>query len=187
MSSDNYRMLLGCHLTSIFFPDKCDVSDVAMTALPCSRRVVIYLLMATLSLFTVPALCWKVAVYATIGELAWQHLTHGQQQDYDRFAEALLAKLEPYISEKTERFHLLSPFARAAILFDEWQMWHLWTVFEKYSAPIPETLKPIKDTKVRSLRFANILWPEDGPSCGAKAASEKVKNGLPFRRFEKLQ
>lgn len=65
-----------------------------------------------------------------------------------RYVEALLAKLEP--------FHLLSPFARTAILFDEWRMWHLVTVFEKYGAPTPETLKPMKDTKVRFLRFANI-------------------------------
>ena len=96
-----------------------------------------------------------------------------------RYAEALLAKLE--------LFHLLSPFARTAILFDEWRMWHLGTVFEKYGAPIPETLEPMKDTKVRSLRFANIPWPEDGPSCGEKAAREKVETGLPFRHSEKLQ
>ena len=98
-----------------------------------------------------------------------------------------MAKLEPYISEKTERFHLLSPFARTAILFDEWRMWHLGTVFEKYGVPIPEALEPMKDTKVRSLRFANIPWPKDGPSCGEKAASEKQRISDWLTRFKVAQ
>ena len=92
------------------------------------------------------------------------------------------------ISQKKRSGFIYSPpFARTAILFDEWRMWHLGTVFEKYGAPIPETLEPMKDTKVCSLRFANIPYPEDGPSCCEKAAREKVETGLPFRHSEKLQ
>ena len=55
-----------------------------MTVLLCSRHVFKYLLMATLTLFTVPAWCWNFAVHASIGELAWQHQTSKQQQDYGR-------------------------------------------------------------------------------------------------------
>jgi len=80
-------------------------------------------------------------VHATIGELAWQHLSSEQQQAYDQDASALLEKLEPSIASKTERFHLLSPFARTAILFDVWRMWRLGTVFKKYGASIPEALE----------------------------------------------
>lgn len=143
--------------------------------------------MVTLSLFAVPAWCWNFAVHATIGELAWQHLPPAQQQDYDRSAEALLMKLEPYISKKTERFYLLSPFARTAILFDEWRMWHLGTVFKKYGAPIPEALQPMQDTEIRSLHFANIPWPDNGPLCGEKSTSEKQRINNWFTRLKAAQ
>ncbi|CAM3751730.1 S1/P1 nuclease [Parendozoicomonas haliclonae] len=142
-----------------------------------------YLIILLCSVFALPAWSWNFRVHATVAELAYGHLSTKKQAQLDSDAKALLAVLDKVWLNEVNRFDTASPFARTAILFDEWRMLKLGTVFQKYGVPVPKALQPIADSRIRQLHFVDLPWPDTG-QCGDLGEQERDRIHNWFTRLQ---